>query len=112
MQEVMTANDTPVVKTMPIDLESIKEHQEAEKCAEKMFDTDRRFHVKNFSGSGSSTTNGTQLKLMRFSDRVIVTKVLQTKILEWYHYLLVHPRRDRMLKSIYQISNGKACPRM
>ena len=27
MQEVIAANNTPVIKTMPIDLESIKEHQ-------------------------------------------------------------------------------------
>ena len=46
MQEVMTANNTPVIKTMPIDLESIKEHQHAEKCAQKMLGTDKRFHVK------------------------------------------------------------------
>ena len=26
MKEVMAANDTPVIKTMPIDLELIKEH--------------------------------------------------------------------------------------
>ena len=64
MQQVMNANTTPDIKTMPIDLESIKEHQEAEKCAEKMLGTDKRFHVKNFSGTGSSITNGTQLNLL------------------------------------------------
>ena len=44
--EVMAANDTPVIKTMPIDLEVIKEHQDAEKCAQKMLGQDKRFHVK------------------------------------------------------------------
>ena len=37
---------------MPIDLESTKEHIDAEKCAQKMLGTDKRFHVKNFSGAG------------------------------------------------------------
>ena len=100
--EVMAANDTPVIKTMPIDLEVIKEHQDAEKCAQKMLGQDKRFHVKNFSGAESAVTNGTQLNLLCFSDRIVVPKVLQTKILEWYHYLLVHPGRDRTLKSISQ----------
>ena len=36
------------------------------------------------------------------SNRIVVPKALQPKILEWYHYLLVHPGRDRMLKSISQ----------
>ena len=86
---------------MPIDLELIKEHQVAEKCAQKMLGLDKRFHVKNFSGAESST-NRIQISLLCFSDRIVVPKVLQTKILEWYHYLLVHPGRDRTLKSIQQ----------
>ena len=100
-KEMMAANDTPVIKTMPIDLELIKEHQVAEKCAQKMLGSDKRFHVKNFSGAESST-NGIQFSLLCFDNRIVVPKVLQTKILEWYHYLLVHPGRDRTLKSIQQ----------
>ena len=102
MHQCMAANDTPVIKTIPIDLELIKEHQDAEKCAQKMLGLDKRFHVKNFSWAESSRTNGIQISLLCYSDRVVVPKVLQTKILEWYHYLLVHPGRDRTLKSISQ----------
>ena len=63
---------------------------------------DKRFHVKNFSKAGFSETIGTKIDLLCFSDRIVVPKVLQSKILEWYHYLLVHPGRDRMLRSISQ----------
>ena len=57
MQEVMKADNTPVVKTMPVDLETIKEHQDTEKCIEKMLNKDKRFHVKNFRKAGSLQTN-------------------------------------------------------
>ena len=98
----MAVTDTPVIKTMPIDLYEIQKHQLEEKSQDKMLGTDKRFHVKNFSKAGISNTNGTNLDLLCFSDRIVVPKVLQPKILEWYHYLLVHPGRDRTLKSISQ----------
>ena len=102
VEQLMTADDTPIIKTMPIDLQLIKEHQDTKKCEDHMLGTDKRFHVKNFSKAGISNTNGTNLDLLCFSDRIVVPKVLQPKILEWYHYLLVHPGRDRTLKSISQ----------
>ena len=94
----MNANETPIIKTMPIDLDLIKEHQDPEKSVEKMLGTDKRVHVKNFSRAGFSDTTGTKINLLCYSDRIVVPKVLQPKILEWYHYLLVHPGRDRILK--------------
>ena len=101
-QEVMKADDTPIVKTMPIDLDLIKEHQDSEKCVEKMLHKDKRFHVKNFRKAGFLETQATEINLLCYSDRIVVPKVLQAKILEWYHHLLVHPGRDRTLKSIQQ----------
>ena len=102
MNEIMQTSQTPIIKTMPIDLEIIKQHQDTEKCVEKMLNKDKRFHVKNFRRAGFSQTNGTEINLLCYSDRIVVPKVLQPKILEWYHYLLVHPGRDRTLKSISQ----------
>ena len=98
MQEVMKADNTPVVKTMPVDLQTIKEHQDTEKCIDKMLNKDKRFHVKNFRKAGSLQTNGTEINLLCYSDRIVVPKVLQPKILEWYHY----PGRDGTLKTISQ----------
>ena len=98
----MTSDDTPIIKTMPIDLELIKEHQDTEKCIQKMLSKDKRFHVKKFKRAEFLETNRIELNLLCYSDRIVVPKVLQPKILEWYHYLLVHPGRDRTLKSISQ----------
>ena len=46
----MAINDQPVVKTMPIDLQEIKKHQDTEKCVDKLLDRDKRYHLKNFMG--------------------------------------------------------------
>ena len=73
-----------------------------------MLGTDKRFHVKNFHGAGFLGLNGTNLDLLCYSDRIVVPKVLQLKILEWYHYLLVHSGRDRTLKTIAQHFYQKA----
>ena len=100
MNEVMAANNTPIIKIMLIDLELIKEYQDTE----KYIDIRQRQQIlcQNFSGAGSSATNGTKINVQCYSDRIVVPKVLQSKILEWCHYLLVHLGRDRMLKSISQ----------
>ena len=75
----MAADETPIIKTMPIDLELIKEHQDTEKCMEKMLGSDKRFHAKNFSKAGFSQTNGTKINLLCFSDRIIVPKFYNLK---------------------------------
>ena len=98
----MVADNQPAIKTMPIDLTEIKKHQLESKSVQKLLGTDKRFHIKNFSGAGFSKQNGSTIDLLCYSDRIVVPKVLQTKILEWYHYLLVHPGRDRTLKTIHQ----------
>ena len=36
MNKVMRTDNTPIVKTMPVDLVTIKEYQDTEKCIEKM----------------------------------------------------------------------------
>ena len=100
--QVMAVNDQPVVKTMPIDLQEIKKHQDTEKCVDKLLGTDKRYHLKNFHGAGHIGLNGTNIELLCYSDKIVVPKVLQPKILEWYHYLLVHPGRDRTFRTISQ----------
>ena len=67
-----------------------------------MLHKDKRFHVKNFRKAGFLETQATEINLLCYSDRIVVPKVLQAKILEWYHHLLVHPGRDRTLKLIQQ----------
>ena len=76
----MAVNDTPVIKTMPIDLQEIKTHQDNEKCVDNMLGTDKRFHVKKFHGAGFLGLNGTNLNLRCYSDRTVVPKVLKSKI--------------------------------
>ena len=51
--QVMAVKDTPVIKTMPINLYEIQKHQLEEKCQAKMLGTDKRSHVKNFHGQDS-----------------------------------------------------------
>ena len=63
---------------------------------------DQRFHVKNFNGAGLLGIKGKQHDLLCYSDRRVAPKSPQMKILERYHYLLVHPGRDRTLKTISQ----------
>ena len=77
--QVMAVKDTPVIKTMHIDLYEIQKHQLEEKSQDKMLGTDKRFHVKNFHGAGFLGLNGTNLDLLCYSDRIVVPKVLQSK---------------------------------
>ena len=80
--QVMAVDDQPVIKTIPIDLKVIKEQQDIEKCAEKLLGTDKRFNIKNFHGAGILGQNGTNLELICYSNRIVVPKTLQMKILE------------------------------
>lgn len=67
-----------------------------------MLHKDERFYVKNFRKTGFLGTQATGVNLLCYSNRIVNPKVLQAKILEWYHHLLVHPGEDRTLKSIQQ----------
>jgi len=98
----MPVNNQPIIKTMPIDLQEIKKCQDEENLTEKFIGTDKRYHLKNFHGAGYLGLDGPKHDLLCYSDRIVVPKVLQLKILEWYHHLLVHPGRDRTLKTISQ----------
>ena len=98
----MAVDDQPIIKTMPIDLQEIKKYQDKEKLTEKLIGIDKRYHLKNLYGAGYLGLNGPKHDPLCYSDRNLVPKVLQSKILEWYHHLLVHPGRDRMLKTISQ----------
>ena len=82
LNKIMHTDQTPIIKTMPIDLELIKKHQDTERCIEKMLSKDKRFHFKNFKRAGFSQTNGTEINLLCYSNRIVVPKVLQAKILE------------------------------
>ena len=51
--QMLVADNQPVIKTMPIDLKEIKKHQLESKSVQKLLGTDKRFHIKIFLGQDS-----------------------------------------------------------
>ena len=66
--QVMAIDDTPVIKTMPIDLKTIKEHQVLEDSVKKLLGTDKRYHLKKFHGAELLGLKGTEHDLLCYKD--------------------------------------------
>ena len=62
--------------------------------------------VKNYlSGSGKNYTVYTyttveDVKLIRKNNRILVPRLKQQSVLDWYHTILIHPGEARMIESI------------
>ena len=101
-EQIMSLQDHVPIKSMPIDLEYIKQHQDDDKTLMHLLKKDKRFHLKNFHGAGLLGIQGAEWELLCYNNRIVIPKSLQENVLEWYHYILVHPGRDRTLKTISQ----------
>ena len=101
-EQIMSLQDHVPIKSMPIDLEYIKQHQKDDKALKHLLKKDKRFHLKSFHGAGLLGIQGAEWELLCYNNRIVIPKSLQENVLEWYHYILVHPGRDRTLKTISQ----------
>ena len=54
------------------------------------------YHTKSFRGGG------TDIDLICRNDKIVIPKVLQKCVLNWYHTYLLHPGRDRTEETIRQ----------
>ena len=80
--QVMAVQDHVPIKTMPIDLEQIKEHQDAKKNLYKLLTKDKRYYTKKFHEGEILGITGTEIELLCCNDRTVIPKSLGQNILE------------------------------
>ena len=89
-------------KEMPISYPHIQAHQDKDRALKKTLLTNKSYHIKNFHGAGILGNTGKSWDLICNHDKIVIPDSLKMKVLEWYHIQLVHPGRDRTLKTISQ----------
>ena len=89
-------------RTMPVNLKTLQAEQQKDKELLKMQKLHKaKFPIKNFRG-GEKTRS-----LICYKDKIVVPKVLQSKIVQWYHTYLCHPGLNRTEETIRQYFTWK-----
>ena len=70
----MATNDHVPIKSMPVDLEHINQHQKDDAKIMDLLKTDKRFHLKTFHGAELLGIQGTEWELLCFNNRIVIRK--------------------------------------
>ena len=78
----------------PLTYKVLVKAQQNDKTLLNLASTNPSFRLLSFRGGGKDN------KLICQNEKIVVPKILQTKVVDWYHDMLCHPGETRMEESI------------
>ena len=94
--QIANTIDDEEIKENPVEISYIKSKQDKDENLKTLLKDYDEYHTKIYHGAGKSR------EMICHKDKIVISQTLKSKIIEWYHYTLLHPGSDRTRETINQ----------